>query len=371
MKERSSRNALPSEASTPLVDSATPPRERPFSGLILALVAAIAAPVIGAFAPVWASYPVGGEGGDPIGWGFAIFVSVGMWSFIVLLAYYFYAQSKRANRAASRLGWKRADTGLWRSIDGMPFNAPGGTVVSSIISGTWGSRRAQSMALSPSKRQIPPIFASAEVMELPRPLPRMEIAPRSRHVLAGPSGGDDLEVESADFNESFRVSTWDREYAHAILHPRMLERLLRPDALGLSLTICGDRVVAWTSPPADLDGVEARLDLLSDVADLIPAIADDLWSTGGDRLVAPDGTAEPVVKHAKSTKDWLSWLSLGYGLTILLAPLGVVFGHWGLRAARRGEATNPRLARFALVLAYVASVAGFIPLMALILLDSR
>ena len=330
---------------------------------------AITTVIIVAFSPIWASYPVGGEGGDPIGWGFAVFVSFGMWSFIVLLTYYFYSQSKHANEAATRLGWQGTDSGLWEGIDGMPFNAPGGVVVSSIISGMWNNRRAQSMSVSPSRHQVPPIFASAEVMELPEPLPRMEITPRGGSVLAGPSGGDDLEVESADFNANFRVSTWNREYAHAMLHPRMIERLLRPDALSLSLTICGDRIVAWMAPPADLKTVGARLTVLSDMADLIPAFADDLWSTGGDRLVSGDGGAEPVVEHANTSKDWLGWMSLGLAFTILLAPVGVVLGHRGLRAARRGEATNSRISRFALACAYGTSIVGFIPIVASMLLD--
>jgi hypothetical protein len=287
----------------------------------------------------------GGKGTSGLGWAASFALSAAVWVGIMLILFVAYRRIKKAAAAASRLGWVRGDNGLWRTIDAMPFSSPGGMRTSSIFSGRWRGRNAQSLTVTAE------MVASADVMELPGPLPRLEIAPHGTNKLAGPNGGDDLDMESAEFNRIFRVATLDREYAHAVLQPRVIERLLEPDARDLSLTISGNCIFVWATPQADPDAAETRLNVLADVADLIPPFVYKRWSTGGDRRVTTDGTAQPVVART-GAKNWLGLTSLVLGLTIFLAPIGIPFGHWARRAMRRGEASNRLVTHYALRVSY-------------------
>jgi hypothetical protein len=290
-----------------------------------------------------------------LGWGVSYAISAAVWVGVILLLNVFYRRSRGVNAAATRLGWEHVDNGLWQDVAAMPINAVGKMMGSSVISGTWRGRNAQSLTVSPARRgSLMLVIASVDVMELPGPLPRMEIARHGKNKLGGPGSGDDLDMESIEFNENFSVATLDREFAHAILNPRMIERLLQPDARDLSLTICGDRILVWATPPADANSVESRLNVLADVVDLIPEFIYEKWSTGGDRRVAADGTAQPVVATV-SKKNWLGWCSLLFAMTIVLAPIGLIFGHRGLRAVKRGEASNATLTMVALFFCYIYS----------------
>src|SRR5690606_9693022 len=59
-------------------------------------------------------------------------------------------------------------------------------------------------------------------------------------------------------------------YAHAVLHPRMIERLLKHDALKYSLLIDGGAVLMWRPGRRGTRSLTHRLGVLSAVARLIP-----------------------------------------------------------------------------------------------------
>jgi hypothetical protein len=108
-------------------------------------------------------------------------------------------------------------------------------------------------------------------VELEYPLQTVDILPDD--VLAKSAkflGGQDIDFESSDFNAKWRVVGRNLKYAHDIVHPRMMERLLRPDADGLAIRIEGKYVLCWQwnrRSPADL---ARRLGVLTSVAKLIP-----------------------------------------------------------------------------------------------------
>ncbi len=339
------------------------PTKRPNIRLAVVLITVIV------FAPMPVFLHAGGNkaryGEDTIslGWAASFAVTAAVWAGTMLIIFVAYRRIKKASAAASRLGWVRGDNGLWRGIDATPFSSQGGMRTSSVFSGRWRGRNAQSLTVTTA------IVASADIMELPGPLPRLEVAPHGTNRLAGSSGGDDIDVESAEFNRIFRVATLDREYAHAVLQPRMIERLLEPDARDLSLTISGNRIFVWATPQADPDAAETRLDVLADVADLIPPFVYERWSTGGDRRVATDGTAQPVVART-GAKNWLGLTSLILGLTIFLAPIGIVFAHRARRAIRRGEASNLVVTHFGLRVSYAFTLVA-LPLAVLVMPSGR
>lgn len=89
-------------------------------------------------------------------------------------------------------------------------------------------------------------------------------------------GAQDIQVESAELNARFRIQAPDGRFAHAVLHPRVMERLLEPDAAGLGVLVEGRDVVVFAPGRADLGRVHAMTNLVLDLADLLPAfVADD------------------------------------------------------------------------------------------------
>lgn len=109
------------------------------------------------------------------------------------------------------------------------------------------------------------------LVELPVVLPRLELVPETvaeRFVKS--LGGGDLDVESYEFNRRWRVLCRDPRYAHAVLDPRMVERLLQPDALDLAIRFEGGAVLAWQPGRVGTDTLARRLGVLTGVARRIP-----------------------------------------------------------------------------------------------------
>jgi hypothetical protein len=83
-----------------------------------------------------------------------------------------------------------------------------------------------------NKKAIPRNFAVC-ALGLERALPPLEVTREG--ATTGVSrffGGQDIELESDDFNRTFRVRSPNVAYAYAVLHPEMMELLLGP---GLTL----------------------------------------------------------------------------------------------------------------------------------------
>lgn len=86
----------------------------------------------------------------------------------------------------------------------------------------------------------------------------------------GPADGPELQFESADFNAGWRVQCADPQFAHAFCHPRLMERLLRPDVAGLSVLVAGGEVAVHAPGATALDDVEARAAVIADLVRLVP-----------------------------------------------------------------------------------------------------
>lgn len=101
-------------------------------------------------------------------------------------------------------------------------------------------------------------------------------------------GGQDIQFESEAFNQVWRVQAAMPRSAHDIVHPRLMERLLRPDAVGLSLRIEGSDLLCWASGVQRLDAIGRYLTVLTAVADSIPRF---VWLEHGyDPGAAPSAT---------------------------------------------------------------------------------
>ena len=107
--------------------------------------------------------------------------------------------------------------------------------------------------------------------ELPVALPRIDIVPENfPAAVAKALGGGDIDVESHAFNQRWRVITNDPRYAHALLDPRMIERLLYDDVEGLGIRIDGGAVYIWSMGRRGADALARRLGAVSGIARRIP-----------------------------------------------------------------------------------------------------
>lgn len=109
------------------------------------------------------------------------------------------------------------------------------------------------------------------LVELEYPLKTVDILPDDLLAKFSKSlGGQDIDFESADFNRKWRVMSRDLKYAHDIVHPRMMERLLRDDADGLAIRVGGPAVLCWQWNRRGPGDLARRLGVLTSVAKLIP-----------------------------------------------------------------------------------------------------
>jgi hypothetical protein len=119
---------------------------------------------------------------------------------------------------------------------------------------------------------------------LPTFLPTVEVTPDGLGAkLAKLVGGQDMQFESAEFNRQFRVQSSDERTAHAIVHPRLMERLLRDGTAGQPWRIEGTWILSWEGGSSDLSTLATRLGLLSGIVRSIPR---HVWQDHGyDPLV--------------------------------------------------------------------------------------
>jgi len=83
-------------------------------------------------------------------------------------------------------------------------------------------------------------------------------------------GGQDIELESEDFNRLFRVMSPVESFAYAVLHPRMMEWLMGPARGLVPFRVEGSDVMCWREGKPDYSILDGQLAAMSDFADQIP-----------------------------------------------------------------------------------------------------
>ena len=92
----------------------------------------------------------------------------------------------------------------------------------------------------------------------------------ARRPPAGPDEDSDLRFESALFDAGWRVQCADAQFAYAFCHPRVMERLMRPDVAGMSILVSGGDVAVHAPGATALTAVESRAAVLVDLVRLVP-----------------------------------------------------------------------------------------------------
>lgn len=147
----------------------------------------------------------------------------------------------------------------------------------------------------------------------------------------------DIQFESAEFNARWRVHCADATFAHAFCHPRVMERLMRADAAGVSVLVEGRDIVVHAPGPTALDAVEARAALGADLARLVPPylVARYPAPTRRKRNVAAGGD-----RFIWAFLFWLMASSVGVGVAIALFARAMVLA---ARSERRRELAERRV----------------------------
>jgi hypothetical protein len=191
----------------------------------------------------------------------------------------FWLQKKRHERFfawAVSNGWTyaRTEKSLVDLSRGQPFQVGSARRATEVLRGTFEGRPALSFTYewtTGTGKSRTTHRAHVVGLALPTNLPTVEVTPEGLGArLAKMVGAQDIRFESEAFNQAYRVSAPDLRTAHAILHPRLLERLLRPDALGNAWRIDGTWILSWSYGTTDLARLAARLGLLAAVVSSIP-----------------------------------------------------------------------------------------------------
>jgi hypothetical protein len=106
---------------------------------------------------------------------------------------------------------------------------------------------------------------------LPGPLPTLRLM-SDNALLRGLThlGARDLDVESHEFNQLWKVVADDERIGHAILTPRMIERFLQPDVGGRTFVFEGSALMSASPQASDLGDLQMIVTALYSIVDLVP-----------------------------------------------------------------------------------------------------
>ena len=207
--------------------------------------------------------------------GVAALVVVGYWAFRIR------EQSRHARRLrefALTHGWSYRESGgeLIAGLTGFPFGIGHDQTVMDVVEGTYSGVAVASFTYS-FEQQVAGEHAGEQVFTvtraaLPVPFPRLDLVPEDigTRVLSQ-FGLADIDLESAEFNRTWRVLCGDKRYAIDVVDPRMMQALVAHRQQGLAVRIDGDRVFAWSAGVAHVKDLSRTLDLVVGVAKAIPA----------------------------------------------------------------------------------------------------
>lgn len=202
-------------------------------------------------------------------------------------------QHKRRERLAqwaAANGWLYVDSDptLVRLSERYPFGDGHARRTGEVMRGRFGGAEALSFAYSwktGSGKSESSHTVHVIGLALPAYLPIVEVAPENVFdKMAKAFGGQDIRFELEEFNRAFRVQAYDERTAHAVIHPRLMERLLRADARGLSWRTEGTWILSWQAGATDLDTMASRFGVLSAVVAAIPR---HVWQDHGFDPLAP------------------------------------------------------------------------------------
>ncbi|GEN80377.1 hypothetical protein [Actinotalea fermentans] len=224
---------------------------------------------------------------------------------VVGTIWYQVRRNKAVKAWAAASGWTYVGTdpslvGRW---DGEPFNQGHSRRTSEVMVGRWAGRPAVSFTYTyrtGSGKDESTYSFHVLALPLPAYLSTLELTPEdlgSR--LAKAFGGQDIQFESEEFNRAWRVRSPNPKFAHDVVHPRLMERLMRADARGVCLRLGGTDILTWSAGQTVPERIAGRLGLMTAVVESVPRFVwQDHGYDPGPPVVrtGPEGSpADPMV----------------------------------------------------------------------------
>lgn len=199
--------------------------------------------------------------------------------FLAVVGFVWWSHRRRLQRKrewAASVGWVLVGTdrtlpGRWSE---RPFGVGRRRRVTELVVGTFEGRPAMSFAYrytTGAGRNQRTLTFHVVAMALPAYLPTLELTPdNALQRFTSRFGAQDIQFESKAFNDAWRIVARDERFAHSVLHPRLMERLLQPDATGMSWRFEGTDVLCWAPGAPRYDLIGPRLRVMSDVVAGVP-----------------------------------------------------------------------------------------------------
>ena len=198
---------------------------------------------------------------------------------VVILAVLAYMMQKKRQEAfqqwALRNRWtfEGSDPSLVHLSDAQPFGQGRNKRATEVLRGAFDGHQAVSFTYAwttGDEKDKTSHTAHVVALALPAYLPTVEVTRDGFGAkLDKLFGGQDIQFESEAFNKEFRVKASDPQVGHAIVHPRLMERLLR-DGSVTPWRIEGTWIISWEPGSSALENLATRLGLLSAVVRSIP-----------------------------------------------------------------------------------------------------
>lgn len=198
---------------------------------------------------------------------------------VVAVVVTIYVQRKRHARLAqwaTHRGWTyhRSLNSLAKRWGSPPFNTGRSRKATEVMTGVFHGEQALSFAYQYTtgggKNQTTHRF-HVVVLHLPAVLPWLQLSPENFGTSVSKFfGGQDITFESQAFNDAWRVQGPEGQFPFDFIHPRMMERLLQPDAVGRNITIEGQDIYVWTSGRQDEKAIDFYLNLLLGIIQQVP-----------------------------------------------------------------------------------------------------
>ncbi|WP_345215390.1 hypothetical protein [Georgenia halophila] len=186
-------------------------------------------------------------------------------------------------------GWSYADDAprLGSGLRGGPFGTGHSRSATEAVWGTYADRPAVSFRYtykvtsgSGKNRRTRTYHHHVLALELPERLPYIELSAEN---FLTRTFGNDIELEHHAFNDAWRVRGEDRRTTYDVVHPQMMERLMRPDLRGANLLYEGGRIFLWRRGQPDQAVIDTGLRRLTELLDLTPEFVwDDARNRRGD-----------------------------------------------------------------------------------------
>ncbi len=181
------------------------------------------------------------------------------------------------NRAfAASIGWayQESDPDLIGRWQGEPFGQGSARRATEVLRGRFRGRPVTSFTYrwtTGSGKNRTTHTRHVVALDLPAFLPTLQLTPEGFvTAVARALGGQDIRFESEEFNRAWRVQGGDLRFAHGVVHPQMIDRLMRFPLVGSSLRVEGPSVLSWEPGSTDLQRIAERVGALCDLADAVP-----------------------------------------------------------------------------------------------------